>query len=141
MEYQLIEPRIPLRVELTAVERILTNRGIALAEVKHYLNTTDEDILDPKLIKNIDKGAKMLVSHIAEGHDVMIQIDPDADGFSSAAALLNYLNRLFTAFTQNHISYRLQDGKQHGVIPNTIPNNIKLVIAPDSSSNSYDECK
>ena len=141
MEYQLIEPRIPLRVELTAVERILTNRGIALAEVKHYLNTTDEDILDPKLIKNIDKGAKMLVSHIAEGHDVMIQIDPDADGFSSAAALLNYLNRLFPAFTQNHISYRLQDGKQHGVIPNTIPNNIKLVIAPDSSSNSYDECK
>ena len=141
MEYQLIEPRIPLRVELTAVERILTNRGIALAEVKHYLNTTDEDILDPKLIKNIDKGAKMLVSHIAEGHDVMIQIDPDADGFSSAAALLNYLNHLFPAFTQNHISYRLQDGKQHGVIPNTIPNNIKLVIAPDSSSNSYDECK
>ena len=65
MEYQLIEPRIPLRVELSAVERILTNRGIPLAEVKHYLNTTDADILDPKLIKNIEVGAKMLVSHIA----------------------------------------------------------------------------
>ena len=71
----------------------------------------------------------------------MIQVDPDADGFSSAAALLNYLNRLFPAFTQNHISYRLQDGKQHGIIPDTIPDNIKLVIAPDSSSNSYEECE
>ena len=40
MEYQLITPRIPLK-NLGAVERVLTNRGIALAEINHYLNTTD----------------------------------------------------------------------------------------------------
>ena len=61
MEYQLIAPRVP---HYSAVEQVLTNRGIPLNEIQHYLNTTESDILDPKLIKNIDVGAKMLISHI-----------------------------------------------------------------------------
>lgn len=65
MEYQLIKSRIPQYIKLSAVERILTNRGIPLAEINHYLNTTEEDILPPSLIKNIDIGVKMLVKHIA----------------------------------------------------------------------------
>ena len=138
MEYQLITPRIPLQ-NLSAVERVLTNRGIALAEIEHYLHTTDDDILNPSLIKNIHEGAQMLIKHIAQNDDVLIQIDSDCDGFTSAATLLNYLNCLFPGFVQNHIYYRIHTGKQHGIIPETIPEGIKLVIAPDSSSNDYEE--
>ena len=127
MEYQLIAPRIPLK-NLTAVERVLTNRGIALAEIEHYLHTTDEDILDPKLISNMREGAEMLIKHIAQNDDILVQVDSDCDGFTSAATLLNYLNCLFPGFVQ-----------QHCIIPSTIPENIKMVIAPDSSSNDYDE--
>ena len=141
MEYKLIDSSIPQKIKLTAVQRVLTNRGIPLAEVSHYLNTTDNDILSPSLIKNINDGAKMLIKHIAQNDDIMIQVDSDADGFTSAAALINYLNCLFPSFVSNHIYYRLHTGKQHGIIPETITDNIKLVIAPDSSSNSYDECK
>ena len=138
MEYQLITPRIPLQ-SLSAVERVLTNRGIALAEIEHYLHTTDDDILSPSLIKNIHEGAQMLIKHIAQNDDVLIQIDSDCDGFTSAATLLNYLNCLFPGFVQNHIYYRIHTGKQHGIIPETIPEGVKLVIAPDSSSNDYEE--
>ena len=138
MEYQLITPRIPLQ-NLSAVERVLTNRGIALAEIEHYLHTTDDDILSPKLIKNIHEGAQMLIKHIAQNDDVLVQIDSDCDGFTSAATLLNYLNCLFPGFVQNHIYYRIHTGKQHGIIPDTIPEGVKLVIAPDSSSNDYEE--
>lgn len=138
MEYQLIAPRIPLQ-NLSAVERVLTNRGIALAEIEHYLHTTDDDILSPKLIKNIHEGAQMLIKHIAQNDDVLVQIDSDCDGFTSAATLLNYLNCLFPGFVQNHIYYRIHTGKQHGIIPDTIPEGVKLVIAPDSSSNDYEE--
>lgn len=74
MEYQLITPRIPHK-NLTAVERVLTNRGIALAEVQHYLHTTDNDILPPSSIKNIDAGVKMLVKYIMRNEDIMIQVD------------------------------------------------------------------
>ena len=71
MKYQLIEPRIP-QEGLSAVERVLTNRGIELENIKHYLNTTDEDILRSELIARIVDGVKMLIKHIAAGHKILI---------------------------------------------------------------------
>lgn len=138
MEYQLLASRIPPR-ELSAVEQVLFNRGIDPENVEHYLNTTDEDILNPQLIMNVAEGAKVLVKHIAQGDKVLIQIDSDCDGYTSAAALINYLNRLFPGFVQSNIYYRIHTGKQHGILLETIPDDVKLVIAPDSSSNDYEE--
>ena len=40
---------------------------------------------------------------------------------------------------QNNVFYRIHTGKQHGILLDTIPDDIKLVIAPDSSSNDYEE--
>jgi hypothetical protein len=57
MEYQLIAPRIPQSRELSAVEQVLLNRGIAPENVEHYLHTTDADILAPSLIMNMREGA------------------------------------------------------------------------------------
>ena len=139
MEYQLIAPVLPLNEDYTVVERVLANRGILPQNVKHYLNTTNEDILDPNLIMNMEKGAKMLIKHIAQNDNVLIQVDSDCDGFTSAAHLINYLNCLFPYFVQNHIFYRIHTGKQHGIILDTVPEDIKLVIAPDASSNDYEE--
>jgi len=116
----------------------LTNRGINLENINHYLNTTDGDILNPSIIANVREGAKMLISHIHKGDKVLIQIDSDADGFTSSALLINYLNCLFPAFVRNNISYRLHTGKQHGIVLDTIPDDVTLVIAPDSSSNDYE---
>ena len=62
MEYQLIKPRIPL--DMSAVERVLTNRGIEYEDIEHYLNTTDDDILDPAIIYNMYDGAKLYAKHI-----------------------------------------------------------------------------
>ena len=138
MEYQLIVPGIPLKEVVSAVEQVLANRGIAPENVNHYLNTTDEDILDPKILMNIQEGVRILIKHISQGNKILIQIDSDCDGYTSAAALINYLNCLFPGFVQNNIYYRIHTGKQHGLILETIPNDVKLVIAPDSSSNDYE---
>lgn len=115
------------------------NRGIDLYEIEHYLNTTENDILDPMLLDNITEGAKMLISHISQNNKIFIQIDCDADGYTSAATLINYLYCLFPAFVQNNISYRVHSGKEHGVIVDTVPEDTKLVILPDAGSNQYDE--
>ena len=141
MEYQLIVPNIPLEKQLTAVEQVLANRGIVPANVEHYLHTTDADILDPKILMNIQEGVKLLIKHIAQNDKVLIQIDSDCDGYTSAAALINYLNCLFPGFVQNNVYYRIHTGKQHGIILDTVPADVKLVIAPDSSSNDYEEHK
>ena len=45
MRYQLIKPMNP---NYTAIEQILTNRGIAFEDVYHYLNSTDNDISKPE---------------------------------------------------------------------------------------------
>lgn len=81
----------------------------------------------------------MLIKHIGANHKILIQIDSDCDGYTSAAILMNYLYCLFPSFVQNNIFYRFHNGKEHGVLPKTIPQTVSLVIAPDSSSNDYEE--
>lgn len=134
MEYQLINPRRP---GTSAIEQVLLNRGIE--DVQHYLNTVDTDILSPLDLDNIENGAKMLVSHMAQGSKVFIIVDSDCDGYTSSALLINYLNDLFPAFVQNNISYSMHTGKQHGIILDMIPEDVKLVIAPDSASSDYEQ--
>ena len=138
MEYQLIQSNYD-NISLSAVEKVLTNRGIKRQDIEHYLNTTDEDILNPLLLDNMQMGVEMLIKCIRDNKPLFIQVDSDADGYTSAALLINYLNCLFPGFTQNNISYRLHTGKQHGLIPETIPADTNLIIAPDSSSNDYEE--
>ena len=138
MKYQLITPLLPLKDEYTVVERVFAARGMAPEDVEHYLHTTIDDILDPATIERIDEGVKMLISHIAQEDKIFIQVDSDCDGYTSAALLINYINTLFPGFAQNNIIYRLHEGKQHGLILDTIPDDVGLVIAPDSSSNDYE---
>lgn len=134
MEYTLIHPRRP---GTSAIEHVLLNRGIE--DVQHYLNTLDTDILSPLDLDNIEDGAKLLVSHIAQGSKVLVIIDSDCDGYCSSAILINYLNNLFPAFVQNNISYKPHSGKQHGIVMEMIPDDVKLVIAPDSASSDYEQ--
>ena len=134
MEYQLIAPRDP---NISITEQILVNRGFQLGDL-HYLNTSNEDILNPELIANIKDGAKLLLKHIQQNNKIYIQVDSDCDGYTSAAVLINYLNQIFPIFTQNNIIYSLHSNKAHGINLETVPKDTKLIIAPDSSSNEYD---
>ena len=83
-------------------------------------------------------GVKMLARHIADNDLIMFQVDSDCDGDTSSAALLNYLYCLFPAYVQSKIIYRFHEGKEHGIIEETVPEGVKLVVAPDSSSNDYE---
>ena len=134
MEYQLINPRRP---GTSAIEQVLLNRGIE--DVHHYLNTVDTDILSPLDLDNIEEGAKLLVSHIARESKVFVIVDSDCDGYTSSALLINYLNNLFPGFVQNNISYSMHTGKQHGIILDMIPEDVSLVICPDSASADYEQ--
>lgn len=142
MDYQLIKPLLPIKEEYTVVERVFATRGVSPENIEHYLHTTSEDILDTNLIANIDDGVKMLAKHIGNNDKIYIQVDSDCDGFTSAALLINYLNRLFPSYTQTKVFYGMHLGKQHGIleeyIPEFISQDYKLIIAPDSSSNNYE---
>lgn len=114
------------------------NRGIPLIDVKHYLNTTDEDIYPPELIKNISDGAKLLIKHIHLNNNAVLQIDSDCDGFTSFAVFMNYFNTICPAWIQNHVTYMPHKNKHHGIVIEDIPEGTKLIIALDASSNEYE---
>lgn len=140
MNYELLMPQPDnlIKKELSAIEWVFANRGILPEDIHHYLNTTEQDIINPRFLNNMQQGAKMLISHLLHGDKIFIQIDSDVDGYTSAAALINYLNMIAPGLTQQNITYRIHEGKQHGLILDTIPQDVKLVIAPDSSSSDYD---
>ena len=136
MNYKLISP---IRTE-SITEQLFFNRGFNnIEDIRHYLHLTDKDDLGFDGIDNLHKGAQMLIKHLGAGSKIFIQVDPDVDGYTSAAILINYLYRLFPDTVKNNIVYRIQDGKEHGLILDSIAKNVfKLVIAPDSSSNEYE---
>ena len=134
MRYKLISPVSKAK---STMQQILNNRGIE--DCTHYLNTTEDDVRDPLLLNNIQKGAQMLVRHINKGSKILVIVDCDADGYTSAATLINFLHRLFPSFVKSRLSYRLHEGKQHGILSSaSVPDDIGLVIAPDASSNEYE---
>lgn len=134
MKYELIKP---INQSYNAIQQILTNRGIKLEDIEHYLNVTEEDNFSPLLLDNIKQAAAMLIKHLDENGTIMIQIDSDCDGYTSSALLLNYLYARFPSLI-NKFVYRLHDKKVHGIDIETIPEGTTLVIAPDASSNEFE---
>ena len=138
MRYQLIAPRDEA---LSAVEQVLFNRGINPNDIEHLKYPSVNDLVNPEKLEHIKDGVAMLISHIERNDKIFIQVDSDCDGYTSSAILINYLNCLFPHYVQTQISYRIHDGKQHGLLTDTIPSDVKLVIAPDASSNDYEQHK
>ena len=138
MRYQLIAPRDEA---LSAVEQVLFNRGINPKDIEHFRYPSVNDLVNPEKLEHIKDGVAMLISHIERNDKIFIQVDSDCDGYTSSAILINYLNCLFPHYVQTQISYRIHNGKQHGLLTDTIPSDVKLVIAPDASSNDYEQHK
>lgn len=137
MEYQLINQPDS---NLSVIEQILYNRGIELKDIKHYLNTTDEDILSPSLLDNIDESIKIIFNAIKEKKQMSVCIDSDGDGFTSSSLLLNYLHHLVPNYIENYVTYYTHEGKQHGVILDEIPPWTEILIVPDAGTNDSDAC-
>lgn len=127
--------------EKDTFEKIFFNRGMTPDKLKNYLNFSDKDINSYFLFgkKLLEKAAKILFQHIQSQDDILIVVDSDCDGYTSAAILINYLNRLFPSFVENHLKYIFHLGKQHG-LSDCIEEakKYKLVICPDSSSNDIE---
>lgn len=134
MEYQLISP---IDENKSVVEQILTNRGIPLKDIPHYLNTTESDNLNPLLLKNMREGAEMLVKHLFSGKIYLI-VDSDADGYTSSAIFLNYLHSWIPTIVESQITYDFHDDKAHGIVLEQVPQKTTLVVAIDSSSNDFE---
>lgn len=142
MKYKLIAPV----TYDNALVQVLTNRGINYNDINTYINSTEEDVCNPILL-NEDKmrqAVQMVGRHAKNNDNAIIIIDPDVDGNTSAALLLNYLYKIFPSWAENKIDCFFHKGKQHGlndVVKYLDETNYNLIICPDSASNDVEECK
>jgi single-stranded-DNA-specific exonuclease len=118
---------------INPIKTILNNRGIT--DIDKFLNLDESVINDWRLLKNIEKAVDCLLAHIKAGSNIFVQVDSDADGYTSSAILINYLKSIFPNI---NIKWELQEGKEHGIILDKVPSETNLVIVPDSGSNQYE---
>lgn len=116
----------------------LQTLGIAAEDVCSFIDTprlTDED--KPFDLQNMHF-ATSIANWFCNKPDakVFVQVDSDCDGYTSAAIVIGYLKKRFPNLD---IQYRLHNGKEHGIILDTIPEGTTLVIIPDAGSNQVEE--
>ena len=119
------------------VNQLLKSRGIENPE--DYYNPGREFLQPPTDLENVERGAYVLMGALAMKEKILIVVDSDNDGFTSATIMYNYLKDLDPYC---NIDYILHEGKQHGLqdhIKSLVDGGEKygLIILPDSSSNDY----
>ena len=120
------------------VDSLLMARGIKVPN--DYYAPRSEFLQSPIDLENIGEAAMLLEEVIKLGQRILIVVDSDNDGFTSATIMYNYLKDLAPEL---EIDYLHHEGKQHGLqdhIKNLMDEGAKygLVILPDSSSNDYE---
>lgn len=118
--------------------QVFLNRGFTEQEMCQYLNPTDDYILSPNLLDNINEAADLIISNIQKGEKIVCIVDPDCDGFTSTAVLVNYCHK---AFPNYKMDYVFHSGKQHGIELDIVPKDTKLLVCADSGSNDYEQHK
>ena len=78
------------------VSRILFNRGIrSIEEAEKFLNgSLREDLPDPFLLKDMDKGVSRILRAIIKKEKITVFADYDVDGATSAALLYKFFKQL-----------------------------------------------
>lgn len=131
------------------LEQILINRGIQESEIKEWLNAGWPQINSPWLFgtEKVKHAIKLMSYAAMDDKEIWVLVDCDADGFTSAAIIINYLYKMYEDVPElgnieERIYYILHTGKQHGLedTVNQIPDNC-LVILPDSSTNDIEQMR
>ncbi|KOS61561.1 DHH family phosphoesterase [Lysinibacillus agricola] len=112
------------------------NRDVS--NLNDYLDLDKSVTQDWKILKNIHNVKNAIAKHIDNGSKIHIVVDSDADGYTSASILYQYLK------LQNEeldIAYHIHDKKTHGIANVSDGLEIDLLLIPDASSNEEKEHK
>lgn len=118
------------------VKSLLLSRGVR--DIDAFLHPTREYLQPPSHLKGIAAGAGLYLRVTQNDESrILIVVDSDCDGYTSAAIIYHYTRRLNP---NCQVDFWLHEGKQHGLqdhIERLMDENYQydLIILPDSSSN------
>lgn len=118
-----------------AASKYLESLGIT--KINSFLyGPEEEDYESPFLLDNMEELIDGLYQAFISDKKFFLQVDSDCDGITSSAIFYNYFKELYP---NAYIDYRIHEGKEHGVILNTIPVWSDIIIIPDAGSNQIEE--
>lgn len=124
------------RLSSDLIESMMMNRGIDNIEL--FLNPTSESDTVLSDIPNIFEAVEMIKRNI--GKTILILVDSDADGNSSAAAMYKYL-KIVNPFAK--LKYYIHPCKTHGITDEFIKSLSNddlpdMIIVPDAGTNDIE---
>lgn len=135
MQYKLIDGS--LNDTSRVVDTILLNRQV---DPNEYLYLEANSVENYELLDNIDKAVGCFAEHFANHETISILYDSDVDGVTSAAIVYKYIKGMDKDYPVKIIVH--ERNKSHGVadMDFAIPDDTKLLILPDSSTNDSMAC-
>ncbi len=121
--------------------RVIRNRDVTDAEaVRYYLNGSPEQMHDPKQMKDMEKGAELLLGAIRTGKNIRVIGDYDADGVCSSYILKKGLSQLGGQVSVA-IPHRVTDGYglNMRLIEEAYDDGIDVVVTCDNGIAARDE--
>ncbi|KOA20459.1 single-stranded-DNA-specific exonuclease RecJ [Clostridium homopropionicum DSM 5847] len=92
--------------------KVLANRNIKeVNEVKKFMNPSLNDLHDPFLMKDMDKGTDIIIDALEEGKKILVYGDYDADGVTSTTILYK---GLLSLNSDADIQYYIPDREAEG---------------------------
>ena len=141
MKIKLFNETVP---SLSPRQQILLNRGIDLDKQQEWLDASLDNISHWRDLDNrglLSKAISQVKDTIQLEKNILVNVDPDVDGFTSAAIFINYLYDKYPEYTLNHVDWILHEGKEHGLkdLMSKIDSKYSLIVCPDSASNDLEE--
>lgn len=121
--------------------RIIRNREIIGEEaIAQYLETSESQLHDPHLLKDVDKGANLLAEKIRDGKKLRVIGDYDIDGVNASYILLTGL-RMCGGWADHVIPDRVHDG--YGIncriIERALEDGVDTIITCDNGISAAEE--
>ena len=115
----------------------LENKGVE--NIDTYMHLTDDVLIPYYSLANIHEAVEIYQKHIENNSKICILVDPDVDGYTSAAILYNYIH---SVSPNCEVIYLLHDEKGHGLTSEiNVPDDVRLLFIPDGGTNDVSQCK
>ena len=126
---------------LPLVAQVIINRDIATPEKAHtYIEPESQDLPDPLAeFKDLKASVELIEQAIAEGEQIAICGDYDADGMTSTALLMRALKHL-GANVNYAIPSRMKDGYgiNNRIVEEFAENGVGLILTVDNGISAYE---
>ena len=136
LKYKLKENSIKINSETPMIDYL---KSLGIENTDSFLRKPQPwEELSPYSLDNMDLAVSLLHEMFNENSPIYLQVDCDVDGYTSAAIFYRYFKSIYPSA---RIIWDLHDDKEHGVMVDKVPRDVKYVVIPDAGSSQYEEQK